>query len=123
MKNIKLIRCLLLLALGLQIRCATTGTNIKKNSKEAEVYLKRVSSEVVENQSKKKKCIVESHIEKQSWENIVAKGNACVSAGNFYQVERYGDYLATEHHLGPWDLIFSVLQLSIEVKKIGLYGW
>lgn len=94
--------------------CAIGPTKTAKTSKEAEVYLKGVRSQFVQARGKTANCKIETQIQEKSWSELVKRANACVEEKQFQQVERYGDHLAKEHHMGPWGPYF--LSLSAEVK-------
>lgn len=96
------------------VGCASGPAKNTKTSKEAEVYLKGVRSQVVQTKGKATTCKVESQIQEKNWVELVKKANACVEEKQFSQVERYGDHLAKEHHMGPWGPYF--LSLSAEAK-------
>jgi tetratricopeptide (TPR) repeat protein len=96
-----------LIAVAVFVGCATTSQPSKlKTSKEAELYLKGVHSQVVKLPGKAIQCKVESQIQEKNWTSVIEKANACVTEKQYQQVERYGHYLAKEHHMGPWGAYF-----------------
>ncbi len=112
--NRTLLKLILLGFVLISVGCANNGVKKGKTASESAVYLKGIHSKILDPTTKNKtlSCKVQSEIKEKSWVKIVAWANDCVQLGHFKQVEFYGNYLAKNHHMGPWGAYF--LSLAAE---------